>query len=446
MNDRPFSRRTTLKAGLAFLTSTTRTFAEKTPERPDPLRDAAEMANAEVWRRFVDKDYGTLYDYAGLDGAVLLPTPEECRQSKPNALGWWTPIENGAFFGGLFLDGLCSRWSVRRDERSAADARRIAAGLVRLAQVGRTPGFIARGISTDGKSHYAAGSDDQTFPWFYGLWRYLRSGLPEKEERERLVALMKQVAVALEKAAWRMPCDDATLGFRGTWIEPNFIHAARLLFVLRAMADLTGERHWQESYHKRLAEKAGHGGETRLGLCARGALYQRPGSRTGHPDNPPFWTSASSQAALKALVELEDRPEVRAAFQAGLDVNARAAAEHVKRYRQFDRDTSLPFNLNWRLLNDLWTSQPSIDRAVEVAIREVAHWDRISPRRGMEASHMREPLFAAWVVVLSGNREIMAQVGPNMRQAILHFQWTDLYTSLFFITVNVYYQGISYGF
>lgn len=29
---------------------------------------------------------------------MSLPTPEECREGRPNALGWWAPNENGAMF------------------------------------------------------------------------------------------------------------------------------------------------------------------------------------------------------------------------------------------------------------------------------------------------------------------------------------------------------------
>ena len=41
-----------------------------------------------------------LYDYAGMNGEVILPTPEECDRSMPNGLSWHTPVSNGAFFNG----------------------------------------------------------------------------------------------------------------------------------------------------------------------------------------------------------------------------------------------------------------------------------------------------------------------------------------------------------
>ncbi|MDZ4800890.1 MAG: hypothetical protein SGI92_22250 [Bryobacteraceae bacterium] len=69
---------------------------------------------------------------------------------------------------------------MRRSQRTRSavareEARKVAGGLLRLASAGSTPGFVARRAVADGKTHYAAGSDDQTFPWFYGLWHYARS-------------------------------------------------------------------------------------------------------------------------------------------------------------------------------------------------------------------------------------------------------------------------------
>ena len=69
---------------------------------------AAELAHSEIWRRFIDP-LGIMIDFADMEGKVLLPTPEECRAGKPNALGWWSPIENGAMFNGLYLDGVILR-------------------------------------------------------------------------------------------------------------------------------------------------------------------------------------------------------------------------------------------------------------------------------------------------------------------------------------------------
>ncbi len=440
------SRRRALTLGAAFVSAGCFGWPALA-ESKDPVEQAIEKAHAEIWSRFIDKKYFTFYDYAGLDGTVILPTQDECTADRPNALAWWTPIENGSFFGGLYLDGLCNRWLLRRDTQTATEAGRIAQGLLRLASVGQTTGFIARGVAADGHSHYAAGSDDQTFPWFYGLWRYLKSGIPAAAEKAQIIRKIEEVARVLERSGWRMPCDRKELGFRGSMGEFNYIQATRLLFVLRAVYDVTQDSHWLGLYREKLAEKSNEAGVTRLEICATGARYESPGPRyrPGHPDNAEFWTSASCQAALRALSELEDDGVVQNQFRHGLEVNAVKALEHVERFEKFDNDNGQHFEADWRFLNDLWQPQTRIDNSVSVALVQVREWNKRSPKRRSENESMREPLFAAWIVTLSGNEELIQHNRNVIRAALKHYEWSKLNTSLFFIAENVYYEGLKRG-
>ena len=70
---------------------------------------AVEQAHRELRRRFIDQ-HGVMLDFTMLDGSVSLPTPEKCRDGKPNALGWWALIENGAMFNGLYIAAALNRW------------------------------------------------------------------------------------------------------------------------------------------------------------------------------------------------------------------------------------------------------------------------------------------------------------------------------------------------
>src|SRR5207237_9753667 len=119
---------------------------------------AVEQAQAEIWRRFIDRN-GIMLDFTALDGMVSLPTPEECREGKPNALGWWSPIENGAMFNGLYMDAAVNRWRHTKSADDAANVRRLMEGLLLLNSISDVRGFIGRGVSTDGKSHYPMGSN-----------------------------------------------------------------------------------------------------------------------------------------------------------------------------------------------------------------------------------------------------------------------------------------------
>ena len=200
---------------------------------------AIDQAHAELWRRFVD-EYGILVDFCDLEGKVNLPTPEECRTGKPNALGWFQPIENGAMFNGLYLDAAVNRWRSTKSEEDAAKVRRLVDGLLLLNSISEVKGFVGRGVSTDGRSHYPMGSDDQTGPWFIGLWRFYDSGLATEEEKDRIRRHLVETTEAIVSLRWNMPAE-APFGKRGTFEGFHFEKAVRKLFVMKLMARVTGE-------------------------------------------------------------------------------------------------------------------------------------------------------------------------------------------------------------
>ena len=59
--------------------------------------------------------YVHILDYADKNGVAIIPTNEECQQAKPNPLGWWTPIENGAFFTGLYTYALIEKYNKSKE-------------------------------------------------------------------------------------------------------------------------------------------------------------------------------------------------------------------------------------------------------------------------------------------------------------------------------------------
>ncbi|MGA0559571.1 hypothetical protein ACO2Q8_23125 [Larkinella sp. VNQ87] len=419
--------------------------ANAQPLTSDPtdqvLESQIEQARLEINRRFMNPQYGILYDYAGRDGTTFLPTPDECQTDKPNGLAWWAPIENGAFFNGIYLDGLINCWKISQKPADAQEARKVAGGLVRLATVGRVPGFIARGVAADGQSHHVAGSDDQTGPWFYGLWRYINSGIPDKAEKDKLIALMERVGTALEARNWQLPCDREGYGFRGNLTDKGCRISVRLLFIYRALYDVTRDKKWLDGYHHRLKEIPEGDSVNRLELCNQGIPYETENPEKGNKTENEFWITGISQANLKALVELETDPVLREKFRNGLNQSAEKAALHLSRYQHFDNAHALVFNENWRLLNAFWKPQPDIATALEVALQEVREWDKLSPARRYEDKWMREPLFACWVVLLSGNQALIEKHKPVLKNALLHYDWKRLYTSRFFVVIPAYYEA-----
>lgn len=400
--------------------------------QPGKMEEAVEQAHRELWRRFIDPTWHTFYDHAGLDGRVVIPTAEECRADKPNAMSWDISITDGAMFGGFYMEAAIHRWKITKQAEDREKARRIARGLMKLATVGQTKGFIARGLTADGSAHYALSSEDQTLPWLYGMWRYVRSDIPDEPERWQIIAKIIEVAEALRSHGWKIPCDRPPFDFRGSFAGVSWWGAPRLLFLLKVTADVSGDQRWEELYRQALAEKAPSGKVTRLDLCAKGMVSAR---QTYHT-----WTACPGVIGLRGLWELETNPTLKAAYEQGLKASAAVAAESLPLAREFDNNDQRRFLLDWRELNSLWREQKSVSEAVTLAQEQLRLLDSLSPRRVYEVQLMREPLFAAWVVSLCPDPAVLRQHSPAILQAIRHFRCERLYTSQFFPGEAAYYR------
>ncbi len=391
----------------------------------DAVAANVEKAHREIWRRFVDQ-HGLLLDSTDLSGAYDRPTPDECLAGKPNALAWWTPVENGAMFNGGYLDGLCLRWKATRSEEDREKARRLVKGLLFLASVGSEPGFIARGVATDGKTPYPLGSNDQTGPWFYGLWRYLGSGMASPEERKEIIAKMVEVADVLAGNGWLMPCQQpAPCKYRGSFAMISWEGAARLLFLCKAMHQLTGEAKWDERYRAALRESGGTPARTRLQVCEEGMHFDNPKHRHS-------WTGVSSGAPLRGLWEMETDPVLKAAYAKGLLASAKLAAESLPLHAQLKVDAPQKFHHDWRVLNQWWRPQHSEQEAVDVAMAQVKELGKLSPQRYQEFTYVREPVFAAWVVTLCPDLAFVEQQREAIRAVLGHYKYDKLYYSQFY--------------
>ena len=131
----PLSRRAVLKTGVAFAATLRLGLRRARGAAINDAADAAQKIHDEIWRRFID-EHGILIDYTDFDGSFPRPTAEECREERPNALGWWTPIENGSMFNGLYLDAAVHRWKISRAEADKDKARKLVEGLLLLASLG----------------------------------------------------------------------------------------------------------------------------------------------------------------------------------------------------------------------------------------------------------------------------------------------------------------------
>jgi hypothetical protein len=387
----------------------------------------SDLANDQIWSRFIDR-HGIMLDFTGLDGSVNLPTPEECREGKPNALGWWTPIENGGMFTGTYLEMTVAHWEVTHSETDANRARQLLQGLFLLNSISEVPGFVGRGVSTDGKSHYAMGSDDQTFPWFLGLWRYYHSGLATDGERKEIRVRLETTASALVKLGWRLPAE-APFGTRGSYAGFEFDATARKLFVLRATHAATGYPDWEKRYREALRERGGKENLSRLEIARQGMRFWYAKRHC--------WTSASSVGGLRGLWEMEDDPDVKAAFAEGLCASAKLASESLGLALQYDPVKTEAFETDWRKsMLPFWKEQATERDATGIAGKQVAAFRKVSPQRTRECNYIREPASAAWIVSLCPDPEVVRPYVPAIWQVVGRYDYSKLYYSTFFWVVG----------
>ncbi len=408
------------------------TAAEKTtaPLQPSVV-GAVEQAHAELWRRFLDKQ-NVMLDFTMPDGSISLPTPEECRLGKPNALGWWTPIENGAMFGGLYMDAAVNRWRHTKSADDAAKARRLMEGLLFLSSISDVKGFVGRGVSTDGKSHYAMGSNDQTLPWFLGLWRYLDSGLATADERQRIVAKLVETAETILRLNWAMPAEPP-FGRRGSFSASSFGGMPRLLFTAKMMHALTGDAKWDAIYREALAKRGGKGKLTGLEMCERGMFFETAFHHT--------WTDCCSVGALRALWDMEQDETLRAAFARGLQASADVAFQYLPLAQQFDLHDRSVFEPDWRkCMMPLWKPQQTEKEAQDIAHMQLIALGKQSPRRSLECTLVREPASAAWIVTLAPDPVILKQRAAEVERVIAHYDYKQLHCCSFFWVESAWWR------
>ncbi len=375
--------------------------------------------NDEIWKRFIDK-WGIMLEYTDLDGSLVYPTSEELLLGKPNALGWNTPLENGAMYGGMYIDGAIKRWQHTQTEEDANKVKKIASGLMYLSTVSPVPGAVVRGVGLDGKSYYLMGSDDQAGGWYYGIWRYLQTNLPDSLERKTITDKVISVSKAIVAMNWSLP-SDPPFHKRGTFITFDY-QAPRLLFVCKVCYELTKDEYWRNLYLKSLSERGGPQRLSRLQVTANGfASNAVVGS---------WWVRAVTIGCLHSLWELESDSTLKDAYRQGLELTANSAYNFVGMgYKLKQNDTST-FNVDWRYLNDLWRPQATENESQAVAIAQIHLINQ--PRRIREDHAVRQASFAAWIVSLAPNENTLKRRLPDLKLLLDQFKYSGLYHVWFF--------------
>ncbi len=382
--------------------------------------------------------HSALMDFIDSEGVILdyaadKPTPEDCSLGRPNAIGWWSPIENGPMFTGVYMYAACER---AKRSGLAADrdlARRLAGGLMKCASVSDVPGFIARGVGTDGRCHYPLSSDDQVHPWFYGLLIYCKSGIPSKEEASAIAGKMLEVGDALQAASWSAPCDGDFKGqHRGGFEGAMYRDAIRYLFILRALYEVGGGETWLKRYRDALAQCPPQSKRTRAEICALGYGPDREIYKGF--EGWCMWMYVAPQLSVASLAGMEDDPSLRKSYLDSLALNARNALLAIPSHEKFDNGNSLVFGeAHWRDVFTSWFPQKTQEDA-----RRLSERDRYKPvckRKDYEHAYACQPLAAAAIAAFSGDEDARSAV----EKTLLHYDYSKLKLSRFLYAECAYY-------
>ncbi len=382
----------------------------------------------ELKKRFLSPQ-GVLYDYAGENGEVERPTPEECRATFPNVFGWWTPIENGAFFTGDYLLGLLRNTREAATEERIQWCRTLLHGLFHLQDAAETEGCILRGVGADGKCHYPATSCDQVVPWLLALYEFQHHPLASEEERAECRLRLLRVLNALRERNWTIPGERPGCE-RGSFLSGNTpaeaaVSSVNLLLATALLSGLSGEEADRILHIRSAVDPLPFGG-SRLRIL-----------ETGLSTHPLWmgWFLVHTVYAMRLLSEISPLPEVREAAEKGMEASARHFLPALPEWKRWRRGAA--FSPDWRICRSRWIPHDNCAEGEKIALAELPLWNAESPRIKEEKNTIRFSLAAAWMVLLSGIPELKEKVHADLQGIFEELEPGRLSDVSFYLLENV---------
>ncbi|MDD5728100.1 MAG: hypothetical protein PHV59_06015 [Victivallales bacterium] len=317
------------------------TFSQNLPQVSDAGGSCPELENiieknvhAVLWEHFIDPRTDMMYEFRDLFRRdSLLPSPEEVRQEIPNPAGWVCGFEDCCLNGSMYLAGLLAEFIAVGSPFSAIRMKKIFAGLMHLAGVSETKGFLARGVLPDGRTHYPNSSVDQYTMWLYVMWRYFTSGIAPPEEREKIVAAVTDMLRFIEAGECKIRREDGKESIFGDIDRPE--GRRRLLFFLKVGYVVTGDIHWQELYVRKRDEND--------------TLALKSLSRKGLQQHGIIFGLFQDQLALRGLYELSDNFREASVYRQAMQVRAETVAQVIDRFDNFRGiEFDGGFDFDWR--------------------------------------------------------------------------------------------------
>ena len=388
------------------------------------------VLHEQVWKRFVRMPYGHILDFADENGNTTYPTVEEYENCVPNVLGWVTPVENGAFFGGLYLYGLCRAYDRSPDAELLSEIRVIADGLFLLCDVGKRGGFIARGVGDDGHSHYPFSSEDQVGPWLLGLWRLRNSRAADDALRTEIDRRLLRTLRGLKANGYHVPTewDGVT---RGSYAHDDWRGASKALFCAYLLERLDPAEAGE--YRRLCAEHPDASLYSRTEIVSHGFAPDMV-RNTGLIQ---FWIDVCAHLCVCELAAVD--AENRSAFLCGTRANGVVCEKYLDDIKKYDAASKPVYEMDWRKILPERRKWNTPDEAVAEAGRHCGLFGGICPARRIEHGLLGNMLFAAWICVTCGETPIERQGAERLREAISFVDWNSMRCSYAFAAEAAYY-------
>lgn len=299
----------------------------------DSLRAALLHAHDALWSRFWRPESRLFYEREFADDAEF-PTAGEIAECVPNTTGWGTGMEDCCLNGAWILDGLLCAHRVTGQAAYADRAREVFLGLARLGSLAPLRGFVARGTVPGRDDFYVNSSADQYTAFVCAMVRYATSPVATPGERGRAKALLLAVAQCVEAFGDDLPTSEGKPSIYGDTSAFHPGRACRLLLLYKAAHAVSGDAWWEKIYR----ERAWANGALRLTLRYGPEPVRRDQNLHAH---------FQSQAAWRALHDLEEDPELKKGYREALDSCAAAVLDRVGDWKAWRPDFS-GRDLSWR--------------------------------------------------------------------------------------------------
>lgn len=377
------------------------------PEAALLLNDRVRTIQNALEQRFIFRKLGLCYDYASDPEDFprkTLPTAKEARENQPNAAGLGTGMADCTRNGGLLFDGYLLRLELGvadPDEERIFD--RLIGGLIRIATTA-PKGYLARGLTPDGRGFYNESSLEAHLFWAFAAWRGFTTSAIAVESQGKIQNIASRWIARLEQDRFTIP----PLQGRGAGIDltlQNWERAPVLLALLAVAHAITDDGHWRQVYEDKATENNG----ARLS-------WSLPADATE------VTLLLNTQLALHLLAAVDEDESRQAMVRERMRALAGRVAPSLRRYA----DCKQPIleetpDLDWRAL-DLPVTAATVESG-RAAFRLPMAWRRILH----EAETVATAMEAALVVLLAGDRELAEPHAEAMADCLRNAPWDQLW-------------------